>query len=115
MLEVGAVTPNELHVLRTNTSWPARVAAAHSIPRELRALNEYAPELARVSAIEMPILMLVGEQTDPFRRGVWEQFASQLNEPAVRDSAQTRPPGRPALPARCARRLRKQCCGGARR
>jgi pimeloyl-ACP methyl ester carboxylesterase len=78
MLKAGAVTPDELEVLRKNPSWPARVAAAHTIPRELRALNDYVPDLERLSAIEMPILMIVGEQTDPFRRGVWQQLAGQL-------------------------------------
>jgi pimeloyl-ACP methyl ester carboxylesterase/thiol-disulfide isomerase/thioredoxin len=84
MLEAGAITPDELDVLRTNASWPARVAAAHTIPRELRALNDYVPDLDRAGTLEMPVLMIVGEQTDPFRRGVWEQFASQLKDARVR-------------------------------
>lgn len=84
MLKAGAVTPDELEVLRTSASWPARVAAAHTIPRELRALNEYVPDLERVSAIRIPVLMVVGEQTDPFRRGVWEQLAGVFKDARVR-------------------------------
>ncbi len=80
MLKAGAVTADELEVLRTSPSWPARVAAAHTIPRELRVLNEYVPDLERVSAIGVPVLMIVGEQTDPFRRGVWEQLADVFKD-----------------------------------
>ena len=99
MLKAGAVTPDELEVLRTNSSWHARVAAAHTIPRELRVLNEYVPDLERVSAIEVPGLIIVGEQTDPFRRGVWEQLAGVFKDARVRVLAGQRHAAHQTAPA----------------
>jgi hypothetical protein len=57
MLNTAEVTPEELEVLRANPAWCSRVAAAHTIPRELRALNMYAPDVERVSAISVPVLL----------------------------------------------------------
>jgi pimeloyl-ACP methyl ester carboxylesterase len=99
MLKAGAVTPDELEVLRANASWRARVAAAHTIPRELRALNECVPDLERVSAIDLPVLMIVGEQTDPFRRGVWEQLAGVFKHAQVRVLAGQRHAAHQTAPA----------------
>jgi pimeloyl-ACP methyl ester carboxylesterase len=76
MLNSAGVTPAELEVLRGNPAWSSRVAAAQTVPRELRAISTYAPDVDRVSAIEVPVLMVVGEQTDPLRRTMWEQLAS---------------------------------------
>jgi pimeloyl-ACP methyl ester carboxylesterase len=83
MLNTAGVTPKELEVLRANPAWPGRAAAAHTIPRELRAVNNYAPDLERVSAIGVPVLMIVGEQTEPLRRGMWEQVAGLFKDARV--------------------------------
>ena len=44
MLNAAGITPEELEVLRTRRAWPGRIAAAHTIPRELRAFNNYEAE-----------------------------------------------------------------------
>ena len=57
----------ELSALRTQPSWPARVAAAHTITREVWAIAqvELDPELA--ASITVPTLLLTGaESRDPF-------------------------------------------------
>jgi len=50
------------------------VAAAHTIPRELRALNDYGPHADRLAEIPAPMLLLVGEQTDPHRRDLFPRM-----------------------------------------
>ena len=75
MLTAVGVVPAELEVLRSHPAWPARVAAAHTIPRELRALNEYETDLARFGAIEAPVLLVVGELTEARRREMFEGLA----------------------------------------
>jgi pimeloyl-ACP methyl ester carboxylesterase len=65
----------ELELLRGNASWPARVAAAHTIRRELRALNAYAPDMERLGAIRAPVLLVVGDQTEPRRREMFQGLA----------------------------------------
>jgi pimeloyl-ACP methyl ester carboxylesterase len=80
MLNTAGVTSKELGVLRASPAWPGRVAAAHTIPRELRAVNNYAPDMERISAIGVPVLMVVGEQTEPLRRGMWEEVAGLFKD-----------------------------------
>lgn len=75
MLEAAAVTPDELEVLRRQSAWPGRVAAVHTIPRELRAFNDYGTDLARFDAIEAPVLLVVGELSEPRRREMFERMA----------------------------------------
>ncbi len=41
--------------MRRHPAWPARVAAAGTIPRELRAINDYGgPDPAKVGALRTP-------------------------------------------------------------
>lgn len=64
MLAVAGLTPAELDVLRQSAAWPARLAAIHTVPRELHAINEYGTDLERFRALTVPTLLLVGEQTE---------------------------------------------------
>lgn len=80
MLNAAGVVPEELEVLRSHPAWPARVAAAHTIPRELRAVNDYGTDLARFGAIEVPVLLVVGELTEARRRELWESLARVLKD-----------------------------------
>ena len=85
MLNAADVAPEELEVLRGSSSWPARVAVAHTTPRELRALNDYGPDADRLAAIQAPVLLVVGERTDLRRRDLFEQSASLFNDARIAD------------------------------
>jgi hypothetical protein len=61
MLNAAGVAPEELEILHTRPAWPGRVAAVHTIPRELRAINDYSTDLARFAAVQTPVLTVVGE------------------------------------------------------
>jgi pimeloyl-ACP methyl ester carboxylesterase len=65
MTEVPRVPPDQLALMKTLPAWPARVAAAHTIVRELKAHERYAfdPASARVTA---PTLLLLGGDSPPF-------------------------------------------------
>ena len=58
--EVVRAPDEELHMLRSLPNWPARVAAAHTIPRELRINDEYRLESVRFSSLRVPTLLLLG-------------------------------------------------------
>lgn len=63
------LSPQELHTMERSPAWATRVAAAHTIPRELRAFNEYGgTDLDRFRALSVPTLLLVGGRTEGRRR-----------------------------------------------
>ncbi len=66
MSEVAAVPPQELAMLRAQPAWKGRVAAAHTILRELHALKTLAPyDAAHLGSLALPVLLLVGGVSDP--------------------------------------------------
>lgn len=73
MLTAAGVTPEELPVLRQSTAWPGRLAAAHTIPRELRAINDYrGADMAKIGTIEAATLLILGGETEARRREMFE-------------------------------------------
>jgi pimeloyl-ACP methyl ester carboxylesterase len=71
--EVVGMSAAEIDVLRGDPSWPARVSAAPTIPRELRSAETFAPDLRRYATLAVPTLLLSGGSspsvlTEPTRR-----------------------------------------------
>lgn len=65
--EVVRMPEAELAVLRAQPAWPARVAAAPTIVRELRAIPRVAFDPALAARITVPTLLLTGSDSrDPF-------------------------------------------------
>jgi pimeloyl-ACP methyl ester carboxylesterase len=65
MGELVGVPPEALAEMRTTPAWAARMAAAHTIPRELRALETYTFEPERFRNVETPTLFLLGGASPP--------------------------------------------------
>jgi pimeloyl-ACP methyl ester carboxylesterase len=64
--------PDELEAYRSAPSWPARVAAAPTVVREMwaEAAEDAGPE--RYAAIRIPVLQLIGGDSGPiFTDGSW--------------------------------------------
>lgn len=78
MLKAAGLTPPELDIYRQSPSWAARVAAIHTVPRELRAINEYETELDRFRSLTTPTLLLVGGTTDARRRQMFLALSAAL-------------------------------------
>jgi pimeloyl-ACP methyl ester carboxylesterase len=66
MREVVRMPTGELDMVRRQLSWPARVAAAHTIPRELGIADSYQPDFGRFASVGVPTLLLVGGDSPPF-------------------------------------------------
>ncbi len=71
--EVVRMPEAELDIVRADPSWEARVAAAHTIPRELRIADAYDPDFERFATLRVPTLLLLGGDSpsflvDPTRR-----------------------------------------------
>lgn len=65
MTEIVGMTDEELRAYRANPVWPARVAAAGTIPRELDAEADEAASLERLEAVRQPVLQILGSASLP--------------------------------------------------
>jgi pimeloyl-ACP methyl ester carboxylesterase len=64
--EVVRMPEAELDIVRADPSWEARVAAAHTIPRELRIADVYDPAFERFARVGVPTLLLLGGDSPSF-------------------------------------------------
>ena len=65
MGELVGVPTEALAEMRMTPAWAARKAAAHTIPRELRALETYRFEPERFRGVTVPTLFLLGGASPP--------------------------------------------------
>jgi pimeloyl-ACP methyl ester carboxylesterase len=69
--EVVRMPETEIAALRAQPAWPARVAAAPTIVRELRAISRVPFGAARAARVTVPTLLLTGSDSrDPFAADV---------------------------------------------
>ena len=80
MGEILGISPDQL---KSSPAWPGRVAAAHTLPRELRAEEAYRLATDRVSKLSIPILLLLGGDSPHF-------FGRVI--PSLRKPSRTRAP-----------------------
>jgi pimeloyl-ACP methyl ester carboxylesterase len=64
--EVVRMPAEELRRLHSLPNWAARVASAHTVPRELRASESYILEPDRFAGLDVPTLLLLGGDSPPF-------------------------------------------------
>ena len=68
MREVAGLPADQVELLRSLPAWKARLAVAHTIPREELASREYAFDPDRFRALDVPTLFLEGgDSPDPFK------------------------------------------------
>lgn len=63
MGQVAGASPEQIEVMRSLPAWKARLAVAHTIPRELRAEGIYALVPERFRDLDIPTLVLQGEDS----------------------------------------------------
>lgn len=74
----------ELDAYRANPVWPARVAAAHTILREVEAEASPAASIEALGRVTVPVLLLLGSVSrSPFRIGT-DALAARLASAQVR-------------------------------
>jgi pimeloyl-ACP methyl ester carboxylesterase len=78
LTEVIEMTPAEWEAFRTSPVWPARLAAAHTIVRELRAGANAADAWERYGAVTIPILQILGSESAPLFRAGAEALDARL-------------------------------------
>ena len=83
MQDIAHIPPHEIAILRAAPSWPARIAAAHTILREMRGSNEYVFEPARFSGLTTPALLLLGGDSPVFLKAAIEAVHAALPDSRV--------------------------------
>jgi len=63
MREVAGLPPETVEHMRSQPVWQARVAAAHTIPRELQAVKAYGFDPERFGDLGVPTLVLIGSDS----------------------------------------------------
>jgi pimeloyl-ACP methyl ester carboxylesterase len=78
MSDVVRMTPHEIEFSQSMPAWPARVAAAHTLPRELRSHEQYSFEPGRLKALTLPTLLLIGGESPKFFRAAIDLLHAAL-------------------------------------
>jgi pimeloyl-ACP methyl ester carboxylesterase len=81
--DVARASDAEIAGARTAPSWPARVAAAATIPRELRAFAERSLDAASAQALALPVLLITGATSPPAIRADPEAVAAALPDARI--------------------------------
>ena len=82
-LHLFGLAPDEIDQLRASPTWPERVAAAHTVPREVRAEAAYGVNPAVLGELAVPVLLLLGEESPDWARVATEQIEAALPDARV--------------------------------
>jgi len=88
--EVVGMTAGELDAYRANPVWPVRVAAAHTILRELEAEASAAASLDALGAVRRPVLQLLGSASRPVFRDATDALDARLADGRIVEIAGAR-------------------------
>lgn len=77
------LTAEELEQMRGSPTWAARVAAAHTVTREVRAEEAYHVDSERFGALAVPVLLLLGEESPGWAREGTERIREALPDARV--------------------------------
>lgn len=88
--EVVRMRPNDIAALRASPAWAARLAAAHTLPRELRAAGSFSLAAAHPEQVAVPTLLLHGGDSPPFFTEAMARIAQAIphGETVVLDGQQ---------------------------
>jgi pimeloyl-ACP methyl ester carboxylesterase len=83
MREVAGLPPETVEYMRSQPVWQARVSAAHTIPRELRAVKAYRLDPERFRDLGVPTLMLSGGESPAALRKAGEVVEETLPDSRI--------------------------------
>ena len=84
MTEFAGLTPDELAQFQSSPMWKPRVDAAHTIPREVRAEQQYSPDPSVFANFSTPTLLLLGSESPGWARRGTEVVRSLLHHSQIR-------------------------------
>jgi pimeloyl-ACP methyl ester carboxylesterase len=81
--QVAGAPPERVEYMRSQPAWQARVAVAHTIPRELRAVKTYRFDPERFRDLAVPTLLLNGSESPPGYRMAEEAVDEALPDARI--------------------------------
>jgi pimeloyl-ACP methyl ester carboxylesterase len=84
MTDFAGFKPAELAQFQASPIWKPRVAAAHTIPREVRAEQHYRPDPSVFAGFSIPTLLLLGSESPSWARRGTEVVRSLLHHSEIR-------------------------------
>ena len=82
-LGLFGLTSDEVEQLRGSPTWPVRVAAAHTVTREVRAEQLYRLEPERFANVSAPALLLLGGESPDWARAGTESIRDALPDARI--------------------------------
>jgi pimeloyl-ACP methyl ester carboxylesterase len=82
--EVNGMPQAEFDKFRASPAWASRVALAHTLPREMRAVQSYRFEALRFAAMRVPTLLLMGGDSPAYFSAAIEAIAQALPDARTR-------------------------------
>jgi pimeloyl-ACP methyl ester carboxylesterase len=70
MRDIVGISADQFVRFRASPAFPARLAAAHTLPREVKAANAYVPSAERIGGVSVPVLLLLGAESPPLVRDI---------------------------------------------
>ncbi|MGH8894304.1 MAG: alpha/beta fold hydrolase [Actinomycetes bacterium] len=82
--DIVKMSEEEISGIKAAPTWAARVAAAHTVPREVRAFGQQAFDPAWAARITVPVLLLVGGESPDDVKADPEVVAAALPDARIR-------------------------------
>jgi pimeloyl-ACP methyl ester carboxylesterase len=79
----GVASDEDLAAFRAAPSWPGRVAAAHTIAREVRAEAQATLDTDTAARVTVPVLLVVGEESSDPARAYVDAVCSALPDARI--------------------------------
>lgn len=76
--EAFQMTPEDIEEAQNWPTFPAMITAAHTFPREIRALQSYQFDVRQFEQMDVPTLLLVGGASPDFARASMERWHAIL-------------------------------------
>lgn len=83
--EVVRVPQHQLEQMPTHPAWPGRVAAAHTVAREINMEADYRLDFDRLRAIQAPTLLLLGGDSPEFFRAATNRVHAALPDSRIHE------------------------------
>jgi pimeloyl-ACP methyl ester carboxylesterase len=76
--EMNGMPAAQFEQFKQLPEWPVRLAAAHTLPRELQAVDSYRFDAARFGKLDVPVLLMLGGDSSAYFSGAIDMIAAAL-------------------------------------